>query len=75
MNIDANIVTEPQPISASDQEAFHEGQSDSLTRSETVLPDSRVAMSQRYVSSAGTSRSSRPRRWLVPYCGAKKAAT
>ena len=75
VNIDANIVTEPQPLSASDQETFHEGQSDSLARSETVFPDTRVAMSQRYVSSAGTTRSSRPRRWLVPYCGTKKAAT
>ena len=75
VNIDSNIVTEPQPLSASDQETFHEGQSDSLARSETVFPDTRVAMNQRYVSSAGTTRSSRPRRWLVPYCGTKKAAT
>ena len=75
VNIDANVVTEPQPLSASDQETFQEGQSDSLVQFETVLPDSRVAMSQRYVSSAGTSHSSRPRRWLVPYCGAKKAGT
>jgi len=75
VNIDANPVTEPQPLSASDQETFHEGQSDSLVQSETVLSDSRVAMSQRYVSSAGTTRSSRPRRWLVPYCGTRKAAT
>ena len=75
VNIDANVVTESQPLSASDQETFQEGQSDSLVQSETVLPDSRVAVSQRYVSSAETSRSSRPRRWLVPYCGARKSGT